>query len=632
MFSSNNEDSYIDDYEYNEVVDDAFDLLGPNNGIIDGNYYEMDEYSLSIDGTLDMNDGFKDKDYYYITVLTDSNIQIFAHTEREYDGYDFIIFKEEYVWSSDGSVSQERVELYYNCDEYSSKQFEFFALPGTYYIYFGGQQPLNSTYVLQYSLNIFVQKVEASLDANIDDMMFNKELDGAIWISDFAPANLFERGQLSLDTEIVYYKESDNSITTKDHALEDLKNIAGDNPIHFASVYLWDPYLRYSFYKILSCVIELVEENFELSQTKIKNITLLYQIETVGISSVQILVKNFAPIIVRIPAQILMNVSQSSLDFLFETYVVNVEKTEEKFLSFLNVLKATVNVGIGDDEDGSLTDEEIYEIVSSYSNFETIVELPIYYKLIVRKSICSNYDEYVISFYEGAIAHYNEDKNYYYSGENILANNNVNNFYCGGKVYSFNESADFESLELVENIPNVVKTPIDVNYDVPKAINPLHEGEYVWFKFTVPTTDTYYFLCKGNENNNLRIELFECIVTGYSYQDIIKSNTGGYISNTDTDVGSYFSINLSAGDTIYIRISGNDFSKVEEPSVFLISYDPAHGVEHIHDYSEVNYYDGTRHIYCCDCDDFIFEQHIVKNGSNVCIVCKTKIDKGIIQW
>ena len=31
MFPSNIEDSYIDDYEYNEVVDDAFDLLGPKN-------------------------------------------------------------------------------------------------------------------------------------------------------------------------------------------------------------------------------------------------------------------------------------------------------------------------------------------------------------------------------------------------------------------------------------------------------------------------------------------------------------------------------------------------------------------------------------------------------------------------
>lgn len=627
-------DEPIANFEPNDNEDAAYDLLDSSSGLIDGNYYELDSYSFSINEKLSMDFGFEDNDYYYITVLTDSYIQMTVNIEEEYL-YDFVVFKLNYELTDEGELYQTREYLYQDYTDSCCKDYEFYATPGTYFIILRGEQGMNSTYEIFYELEISSQKTLDSANANIGDMMYNKNLLGAMWVSDYLPINLGSGTMLNIYDTITYYLEANNNLTTRDHALDDLRAIANGQPIHLASYYLWDPYLRYVFYLVVDAFRDQLKADLDEEKEISEKYTLMYECTSIGLSTISIVSKNIPIKSIGIPTFVLSKVSQFALNFLFDMVVPKAEYDDAFYLSFLEKLATSLNIELGEYNGEELTEEFICNYIANYRYEDSLVEIPIYYKLIIDSSYVSNYDKYCVSFYEGACGIYNNKEEFYYNGNYIFSATNENNYYCRGKIYgiqTYDVDFSFDSLDLVENIEDIPRVAESVICNITKSIPQIPKGDYLWFSFSVPTTGEYYFLCKGDGNTNLKIELFTNLAVGYSNSGCILSNVGGYESSIDNEEGSYFRVKLNAGDVIYIRISGANYSKVANSSTLIISMNPAAGAEHIHYYGDPIYYDGSNHIYYCDCDEVILEKHVVKNGSNICVICGAKIDKGIIQW
>ena len=633
IINQDNLSNYEDVYETNNNVDDAVDLLDPTTGLIEDNYYEIDSYEISFDATLDAITGYCDLDYYYITTLTDSNVTININSDDGNPIYEFIVFKENYEWTESGTLFQVREELYSNFSS-SFSEYSFLATPGTYFIYVGG----NQTTSVGYNIEISTRKTYDSPDAHVGDMKYNKELLGAVWISDLVPANVLSNGQANFTNLFSYYKEANSNISTKDDALIDLMNIANGEPIHLASYYIWDPYLRYVYYQIVSMLHEELETILKEEEIIAENIEVTYEFVsdvTDGLVKGINLILNGVPYYIKFLVKCQMWLIQNNIAYFFELIKPEPDYETTFYLSFLSELKETFNMNIGtidSDTNESLTDEQICNFLDNYDLFE-IIEIPIYYSLGVNNSIFNNYDEYYISFYD-AMSSCSFIDNFNYEGRYIYSNN-INNFYCRGKVYGiqeYNDIGNISNLTEISEIPDIMPQPEEVPLNLEQDVDEIPEFSYVWLSFEVPETNEYYFLFKGDGNFNRKVEIFDEVVSGYSYEGLMESNVGGYSSEYEEDEGSYFRITLNEDDVIYIRLSGGSFSGVAESSIFKISTEPTNGASHIHSYETCEQYNGNQHVYLCDCGDMIYENHIVRTTSNRCIVCGCIVDKGIVQW
>lgn len=636
IINQDNLSDYEDVYENNNNVDDSVDLLDPTTGLIEDNYYELDSYEISLDATLDAIAGYSDLDYYYITTLTDSNITIDISSNDCNQIKEFVIFKENYQWTETGTLYQTREELYSNFDS-SFSEYSFLATPGTYFIYVGGSQASS----IGYNLEINTRKTYDSPNAHVGDMKYNKDLLGAMWISDLVPANVLSSGQANFTNVISYYKEANSNISTKDDALIDLMNIANGEPIHLASYYIWDPYLRYVYYQIIDVLYEQLQDIINEEQTKIEKGEITYSIVTSVISgvvlAVNLIVRNM-PITIKVPAKILAKLSKTTIDFIFKQAIPDANYDLAFHLAFLRGLRDTLNMNIGiidNDTNDSLTDDQICDILDDYNLFR-IVEIPIYYCLDFENNLFDNYDEYYISFYEGTL-NCPIRENFNYEGRYIYSNN-TNNFYCRGKIYGiqeYNDIGNISNLTEVSEIPDIIPTAKTISTNNGQLVSCIDEYNYTWFTFEVPETNEYYISFVGLGDYNRKVEIFSEIVSGYSIEGLIKSNIGGYSSENieyEDYEGSYFRMTLNKNDVIYIRLSGANFTNVSDSSDFIISTEPLSSAEHIHSYETCEQYNGNQHVYLCDCGDMIYENHIVRTTSNRCIVCGRIVDKGIVQW
>lgn len=179
---------------------------------------------------------------------------------------------------------------------------------------------------------------------------------------------------------------------------------------------------------------------------------------------------------------------------------------------------------------------------------------------------------------------------------------------------------EVEFYGLPVKMPEVDETPEKAYLDISKVVDPIDKYYYKWYVFEVPKTCEYYFLFRGDKSfYNRRIELFNEQVSGYSSEGVIKSDQGTYISEyNEEDEGSYFRITLNEGDTIYIRLSGVDFKKIYEGSLFIISTKPDAFAKHVHTYENYVVYDENNHQYICDCNEEILEAHTSEEECTIC--------------
>lgn len=109
--------------------------------------------------------------------------------------------------------------------------------------------------------------------------------------------------------------------------------------------------------------------------------------------------------------------------------------------------------------------------------------------------------------------------------------------------------------EAVRNAHTYIDLTVDNNISVQMA-----EGQYHWYRFTVPTTGWYYFYTEGDEVDTVG-ELYSTIVPNNSTNGRIEYNDDeeDQDEGDDSDFNCILMVQLTAGQVVYLRVSARDW-------------------------------------------------------------------------
>ena len=159
-----------DNYESNDNYDDAINM-SPDN------FYEIDSYSTCLNATLFCTGMYPDYDFYYFTVFTDSYVTIDLVTSVINCKFSLVYFNYN-TYSTDANnfnAPCDPVTLFDFENQQMYKNYDGLLKPGTYFIYLDNL--FDYTSVIDYQLSLVIRKTDDAADANINDLIFNKECD-----------------------------------------------------------------------------------------------------------------------------------------------------------------------------------------------------------------------------------------------------------------------------------------------------------------------------------------------------------------------------------------------------------------------------------------------------------------------
>lgn len=605
---------YGDMYEYNDTLSNAINL-SPDN------FYELDEYKTSIDASLHTDGQSEDIDFFYFSIFTDSFVSISASTLTEAYSFNFFISKYEYNTPSGNDIGRRMINVIQDTSGEKNKFFSSVLTPGTYFIYFMCQQPWNSYITVDYSLNLCVKKTLTEENFEISDLRFNKDLSGAVWLSDYLP---FGMNNIFNPLTNLTYQDKKTNMNDPDYALDNLLNISNGEDIHIASVYIWGSELRYCIQEVLQELCDelidtfLQEEHIRVElETKFDNAKNIIKVTGFIIK----MTGEFVPFgkIISSASSLVSAFSIEVLDYIFNMITTNITTTTLLYTSYLNRILGAVAIK------PEITHDTNKNLYYSFPKYNEIIELPFYYKLYKQHHFLA-YDTHHISF-EPSLTHY-LNNSIFYKGKYLISDP-TDSYYCRGKIYGLKSNFSTKNdLVLAKEINNVQKKPISLKMNMGEVIPSLLTGEYIWFEFQADSTKEYFFLVRGEQD--IRIDLFDSSFTGYSNDGLIESHYGKYVG-PDKKKGCYFSKKMNNGQKVYIRVEGNNFSFVQNPSVIEIFDSPQENEYHIHVYNKYIWQNVTQHALVCECGARShLENHVVKAGGKFCLSCGGSVDKGFI--
>lgn len=595
-------------YEPNDIWDSATNLCPPE-------YYELNSYHTNLKAALDTAAQIQDRDFYYFTLLTDCNVTVRATTDNPNYSFNFHLTQLTYTPASGDKVSKRMKYLYEEETTQKTKYFNSTLKAGTYYIYFMCQQPFNSNITVEYDLDLYVSKAPAGKDADIRDLRVNKELSGAVWLSDYLPLGIENVFDPTLD---VTYQANKTGLSEPDYALDDLMELSGGNKIHVATLYIWSPELRYCINQALSEVSEILINEFleedeirvelEAKHNKIENTITI----TGAIIKVGGLTTPFSKIITG-ATLIIQTIAESTLNLYFDAITPKISVDKAFYLAYIQRLKGTVDIlyDFIEDSDGNI-------MYKKFRNNNEVIAIPYYYNLSKTSNAVTKLETHNISFKPSI--------NEILLSETLLYNENIipvvqNDVYCcRGKIFGF-EGTEFKDLKQVDEYDDIepILTEIEVNGALSADYN---KGEYQWYQFTAPTYRTYYFYALGIDTPKVTIDVFRSVVKGYSDSGIVARYTEEFVAKVSGHKGCGFSRYMPSGETLYFRVSGENYEALNSSVAFQVKTEPYEMQEHEHE-NVYQWLDGKTHKYICKtCYEVSFTQnHTVKRGTDKCSVC-----------
>lgn len=613
------EDITIHNYEPNDTYDTATNL-NPSN------YYELDSYESEINAILDARSQACDYDIYYFSVLTDSYANICVTANTEVFSFDMIIVKHTYQRNTNNELYHNPVNIYENGTAEQTKSWNSLLRPGTYYIVLLNQEPWSSDNIVNYNLKLSVEKQNDYQDASIKDLIYNKKLLGALWMSDYMPIDNNLNFQPQTD---IYYQQFSSSLNIPDYTLDSMMYISNHSPVHYATLYIFDPIFRYTIYQIVLSAIESIEEEINgIEEAKVRYEfaldTINKTISVVGYvtSATATILGASMTICLLIPTVELT--LESFFHQLFSIITPEVDVNLSTYVSYLkNLLEALRIKELSPDEvnQNNLT----YEDIIQYTD-DSVICIPFYYEL--NQSGVGNNTKHTITFHKVM----SRDTSNFYVYTDSISCQPTESYYATGKIYGIKELgdlADVGHLKLAEDYDDILYVPQDLYMHSPYAIQRLREGEYIWYNFESTATKEYYFLFKGDVD--IKVDVFNQVVFGYTNVGIMDSYSGKYENfyGEDND-GFYFNLRLNEGQKIYLRIHGDAYCSVSQAISILVDDEPFENAIHIHRYSTYIWKNAKKHIARCSCGNSILEGHYVQAGSKVCLLCGGTADWGFV--
>lgn len=425
---TSNFSNYEDEYEDNDNFETAT-CLSPHN------FYTLREYNTSINATLDSVCNVVDWDIYYFTLFTDCIVNVNIHSNSKY-GFDFAMFNYQYGEVVDSIAERDMNQMFYDSSENKSKSFLEKLSSGTYFIYLRGQQEYNSNAAVEYDLSLNVCLTEDAPSVSASAMM-NSEYKAAVWISDFIPTNHIPF--FNYEKEIVYYQYNHVGINTPEYAINSMKSISKNSPIHLATYYIWDPVIKHLLFETLVQVLDAYNSTIEKNLGRIEEYNLIHDVTENVIKITCIVSGAVVPIgSFKVASSITNFVSIQALNVIFNLITPHIGVDSYLTSQVFAMYKGCFDLGI---EKEKRTD---YEYIKS-RNDNLIVLLPIYYSFKETGNVLPINNKHYITFTETPrmIIRSGEYTSVKLGSSSIITSSQENDFYCRGKIYGLETLDDF---------------------------------------------------------------------------------------------------------------------------------------------------------------------------------------------
>ena len=614
-----------------------------------------DRYTVNLSATLTESYGTIDTDYYAFVLLSDSTVDICVDASQSLYSFDFAVlqYKGRYVNNKVITADESDSYLIYDDDgTVKEKGYSAFLQAGSYVIYLRGKQGRNSNYIIDYNLELSVQRRVADYE-NINDLKVNKELEGAIWVLDYLPYDNIPFDNLKETIE--YYPNDPSKSFLRNYGLEFMVSCIGNFPVKIAEYYIWGGETRYALSKILGYTTKVVNDNLdkiEEKNRKIKEIKFAVDTST-GVLNIVLTVAGLGPISKAVKCGI--NVAKRLLkvakiaDIFLNSQLEVIGSIDCRYSQVLGTLKGLLDIYIPQEE---IDSKGLETCLKEYKSDEVIV-LPIYC------SFAYDYEKWTLSYFEATVKKFTEKlaseegyNNALFYKEDYITDVQESSLNSLGKIYAIETADDISKnvrdLRLAKDVEAKEPKPTSIS-GANNCSEDLYIGEYFWIEYKAEKTATHYFTVKyeyDQINKDMILEQFSSIVKGYSTEGCLATYYTDYKITFDGGEERYivFSMDLTKNDIVYFRIHREDYYKVT-PVTFTADYDLTLKFEHInHDYSTYSWADGVQHRSTCKCGDWIYEPHIISKTNlcaiggggigkkDYCLLCHGVVETGFIIY
>ncbi len=429
-----------DHFEPNDNISDASEIC-PND------FYLKDSYSIDINATLDYVAMAQDIDFYYLTILTDSNVNISVDVASNYAGdFQFSLMNYDYYKIENGYAYHWTKDIFSNYDGTRSIHYSTLLKPGTYLIYLRGCQDASISNILPYSLKVDVAKnIRIDGDIPIMDIISDVDTLAAVWISDFLPCD--NTSIFDLTSEYVYYKANQTNLDYPDYALDKLKEVSNGKPINVATFYIWDNALRHTLHELFVATKDLFLEQIqnqynESVKLRVQQNTLTKSLEIVA----TVFGNDLVPKNVSIPYNIISEIGFSTIEMYYSALIQEITPNDIYYSTFLGMLSQAFYVSIPIELEVPRTIENIIKY-----GIKEITFVPIYFDLGVKTSVFPAQNEHYYSFKASSKIGATFDSLIY--DDRMFRARQESNIYSDGKIYkikSYDDLYDCSQLELAK--------------------------------------------------------------------------------------------------------------------------------------------------------------------------------------
>lgn len=604
----------VDETESNDSQNDAIELSPPE-------YYTYDSYLATCNGTLTCVDT-ADKDFFYFCLLTESNVSINAEITSGSYSLGFTVFSlvydtfDEFQEDNEIKAFRDAYQLFNDQGESLSKGYNALLTPGTYYILLEGKQPTYQGISMEYSLSLGVSKNTIGYESySLGDLRYNKNLEGAVALSDYLPL-----GPTNINnptTKVSTFNKFTNRLHIPDFAMEDFRELNEGSPIYMGSVYLWGETSKVLLKSMADLYLQEVKPLLDAEACRIGKLTAekgladnCIKLTCLILDAASLLFPAIE--IVTDVASLILELSSMVFDFIFEKMAPTIPNIYSSITTYLYGLACKLS-NLGN------------EIVGS------VLELPIYYTITKAEDYSSDNPNSILTFIPS-------DDNYMDSlikecTVDTLSGTTSDFGYARGKVYgltSLNDLVNATTLVHASQLEDVSPTVSTVTLSDAATIKPLGKGDYAWVKFTAKTAGLYSF---HTNNTKLLFSHYSQPVKGYSETGLIATSSTSYYNESETKTGYYYELNMSAGETAYFRIYGEDYCRLAETGLlFSVISGSSNHEPHVHSYSD-SYVWKTTTYHCanCSCGASINQVHAVSaTKPTVCLLCKGTVKTGLV--
>ena len=590
---------YGDVYENNDNPDTATRLV-PDD------YYQLKSYHTSFDATLNVETLIGDYDYYYLPILTESNVSIsILENYNQFYSYNFFIYSYEYneyglpfgkATRTDTSIQEEKNPSQRN------KYFSGTLKPGTYIVMLSNEGSFNSDIILNYHFDLNVTKSNRYYtNQSVSNLRYAKGLNGAVWMSDYVP--VYTGKSINPTLDLKYYKKSDGEISDKDYALDDLLSISNGNRIHLTTYYLWDGDILDVIGQTAGTISNAMKEQFkkdEILSTELKtDFDIANKLIKISGKVINIAGK-FTPFSgeIEVATTIFTKVSKISLDYFLEALLPKHNLKEYMYYAYLQKLNGLCQ--------------------GREQMFGQVVKIPFYYKLKSNENWAPNYVEHSIDFSPSLDELLDEPTNI--TCDDLIEADNLESCFCRGRIYGIKLNGSNQPIvDFADSFGYKKIIPHELSTRQASAVNNLAYKEFSWYYYTAPKDGKYsFFTFRDSENPiiDTTINVSTNIDYGYNSEDIICSVIGGYYDQHKNETGTYYQTNMLEGETLYFRINGVDYSEIKN-SIFQVKENFVEDMPHTHNFSESYSWESlTQHRSYCSCGEFVLEGHVISGSSS----------------